>query len=254
MRRSCLLSLSALGLLVLLAAAAAWAEEPGAIRREPAADMEFVWVPGGALPPDDPRQARDPYYGDDPDRLRRIEGFWIGRFEVTQAQWQRVMGANPSRFKKGGAYPVESVSLADVREFLRRLNEAGASGAARFRLPTDQEWGHAARSGGWTERYAGGNSAGRLAWHKGNSGGTTHPVGRKAPNGLGIYDMSGNVREWCGGAAASEPPADALSMLLATFRGGGFDDPPTPVDLMGLGRDLPDFRRGDLGLRLVLEP
>jgi len=253
MRRSCLLSLLAIPLLVLLAAASARAEEPvaGAVRREPATGMEFVWVPGGALPPSDPQQARDPYYGDDPDRLRRIGGFWIGRFEVTQEQWERAMGANPAHFRKGGAYPVESVSLADVRAFLERLN---GTGEARFRLPTDQEWGHAARSGGGPERYAGGSNAGRLGWHKGNSGGTTHPVGRKAPNRLGIFDMSGNVREWCGGAAATEPPADALAALLATHRGGGFDDPPTPLETIGLGRDLPDFRRSDLGLRLVLEP
>ena len=123
-----------------------------------------------------------------------VGGFWIGKYTVTQGQWQKVMGNNPSGFKKGDNYPVETVSWDDAKEFIRKLN--GKSGYT-FRLPTEAEWEYAARSGGKAEKYAGGNDIDAVAWYVANSGRSTHPVGTKAPNGLGIYDMSGNVWQWC---------------------------------------------------------
>jgi formylglycine-generating enzyme required for sulfatase activity len=103
------------------------------------------------------------------------------------------MGSNPSYFKNGADYPVEQVSWNDAQEFIRRLN---GQGSARFRLPTEAEWEYACRSGGKEETYAGGESVGSVAWYDGNAGGQTHAVGTKAPNGLGLYDMSGDVWEW----------------------------------------------------------
>ena len=137
--------------------------------------MEFVWVPGGCY-----RMGSNSGEDDEqPVHEVCVDGFWLGKYEVTQAEWQRVMGNNPSHFK-GDRNPVEIVSWDDAQEFIKRLN---AKGNGTFRLPTEAEWEYAARSGGKDEKYAGGNDVDRVAWYKSNSGGKTHPVGTKAPNG-----------------------------------------------------------------------
>ena len=160
--------------------------------KDPATGMEFVWVEGGTYlmgcgsgdcPPNE-----------SPEHEVTVSGFWIGKYTVTQGQWQKVMGGNPSGFQKGDNYPVETVSWDDAKEFIRKLN--GNNGYT-FRLPSEAEWEYAARSGGKAQKYAGGSDVDAVAWYGANSGKSTHPVGTKAPNGLGIYDMSGNVWQWC---------------------------------------------------------
>jgi formylglycine-generating enzyme required for sulfatase activity len=125
-----------------------------------------------------------------------VDGFWIGKYEVTQGQWKRIMGDNPSHFNEGDNYPVETVSWNDVKEFIKRLN-AKSSGSYEFRLPTEAEWEYACRSGGKAEEYCGGSDIDSLAWYEENSGNSTHKVGTKTPNGFGIYDMTGNIEEMC---------------------------------------------------------
>lgn len=124
-----------------------------------------------------------------------VDDFYIGKFEVTQELWQAVMEYNPSAFK-GEKMPVEQVNWKDCQEFIRELNVLTGM---EFRLPTEAEWEYAACGGSKTTGYhfSGSNKAEHVAWTKENSEKTTHPVGTKEPNELGIYDMSGNVFEWC---------------------------------------------------------
>ncbi|MBF0584006.1 MAG: formylglycine-generating enzyme family protein [Magnetococcales bacterium] len=152
--------------------------------------------------------------------------------------------------------PVEKVSWNDVQEFIQKLN---ARGQGRYRLPTEAEWEYACRSGGKPEKYCGGNDIDRLAWYDGNSGSKTHPVGQKAANGLGIYDMSGNVWEWVsdwydGKYYANSPrenPKGASDGSSRVYRGGSWGDGPAYVRSADRGSGGPGGRIFDLGFRLA---
>jgi formylglycine-generating enzyme required for sulfatase activity len=128
-------------------------------------------------------------------RVRISKNFYLGKYEVTQAQWHAVMGDNPSRFK-GDTLPVEQVSWEDAQKFIERLN--AQEGGTKYRLPTEVEWEYAARAGTTTAYSFGDNPRplGEYAWFSENFGNTTHPVGQKQPNPWGLYDMHGNVWEW----------------------------------------------------------
>jgi formylglycine-generating enzyme required for sulfatase activity len=158
-----------------------------------------------------------------------LSSYMIGRYEVTQEQWERLMGHNPSSSNKGNRYPVESVNWEDIQVFIRRLNKMTG---LKYRLPTEAEWEYAARSGGKPEKYAGGNDLENLSWYNRNSEGETHLVGTKDPNGLGIHDMSGNILEWCadwysGDFYSNSPDKNPTGPETGDFRvirGGGWDD------------------------------
>lgn len=153
-----------------------------------------------------------------------VSSFRIGRTEVTQALWRAVMNMEPSYFK-GDNLPVEQVSWNDCQAFIRKLN---ALTGRQFRLPTEAEWEYAARGGRQSHgyKYSGSDNADDVAWHAGNSGGTTHEVAGKKPNELGLYDMSGNVWEWCQdyygyyGAGAQTDPKGPHRGFRRVRRGG----------------------------------
>jgi formylglycine-generating enzyme required for sulfatase activity len=176
-----------------------------------------------------------------------LSPFFMGKYEVTQKEWIAVMGSNPSRFKGDEQLPVESVSWNDAVSFCNKLSAmrglspcytiSGRDVVCDFskngyRLPTEAEWEFAARggSGGGTGPFSGGSDANSVAWYRGNSKGKTHPVGQLHPNALGVFDMSGNVWEWCWDRYGAYPadsqtdPQGALRGFSRVARGGSWFD------------------------------
>ncbi|MBO7074264.1 MAG: SUMF1/EgtB/PvdO family nonheme iron enzyme [Bacteroidales bacterium] len=196
--------------------------------------------------------------------------YYIGKFEVTQELWYAVMGTTVSQQRdqadkswslrgEGNNYPMYYISWNECQEFVRKLNQKTG---ANFRLPTEAEWEYAARGGNKSNgyKYSGSNSIDNVAWYDGNSGSKTHPVGAKTPNELGIYDMSGNVWEWCqdwyGNYSSSsqtnqQGPSSGSDRVL---RGGCWSDYARGCRVSNRRASIPDFRYYYYGFRLVLVP
>lgn len=259
------------------------------MKKPEGAPSGMVWVPGGSFQmlSDDGKNTKLPV------QSVTLSGFYIGTYEVTQEQYEAVLGSNPSTFTSGAAgevqekRPVETVSWYDAAAFCNKLSEqeglapyytidktegsdtnntspsdpfkwlvtrnAGANG---YRLPTEAQWEYAARYGG-NYHYAGSGNVDSVAWYDDNSGNKTHEVGKKAPNGLGLYDMSGNVWEWCWdwyddySGEAQNDPVGASSGSYRVVRGGSWANSAQFERSAVRNYDNPSSRHYGLGFRLV---
>ena len=218
---------------------------------------EMVWVEGGTFRMGATSEQGSYVFNDEkPVHSVTLSGYYIGKTEVTQALWKAVMGSNPSNLK-GDNLPVEQVSWNDCQEFIRKVN---ALTGQNFRLPTEAEWEFACRGGNNSRgyKYSGSNCIDNVAWYDGNSGDKTHPVATKLPNELGIYDMSGNVWEWCsdwkgdyssGAQTNPKGPYDGSSRMR---RGGSWDYGDGYCRSSNRNSYYPTYRNYDFGLRLAL--
>ncbi|MGA2230279.1 MAG: formylglycine-generating enzyme family protein [Tepidisphaeraceae bacterium] len=215
--------------------------------------MDMVLIPAGSftMGSDKGEDNEKPVH-----KVTLTRPFYMGKYSVTQAQWQAVMGDNPSQFK-GPTNPVEEVSWEDCQEFLQAL--AKKVPGKVFELPTEAQWEYACRAGTTTDYYFGDDPAklGDYAWYLDNAGNHSHPVGQKKPNNWGLYDMHGNVCQWCADWFGSYAPGDATdptgptSGEAAVLRGESWVG--LPHELRSAGRVATPiyYRNSHVGLRLV---
>ena len=198
--------------------------------------FEMVFIKGGTFTMGCTGEQSDCHDNEKPTHQVTVSDFQIGKYEVTQKQWREVMGSDPPelRFKGCDNCPVERVSWNDIQKFIIKLNQKTGK---KYRLPTESEWEYAARGGVKSDversrnadfKYAGSNNIDEVAWYDGNSDSKTHPVGKKKPNELGIYDMSGNVWEWCSdwdgnySSGSQTNPKGASTGTYRVLRGGSW--------------------------------
>ncbi|MDD3152989.1 MAG: formylglycine-generating enzyme family protein, partial [Bacteroidales bacterium] len=221
-------------------------------------NIVVIYVEGGVFKMGcDAGQSADCNDDEKPSHQVEIRSFKIGKYEVTQAQWKAVMNNNPSKFQ-GDNLPVTNVSWNDVQEFILKLNNKTGK---KYRLPTEAEWEYAAKGGQSSNvvyKYSGSNSINAVAWYSSNSDNITHPVGSKSSNVLGIYDMNGNVHEWCSDWYAmyksnyQNNPAGSNDGTYKICRGGGAKS--QALNCRNTFRSLkykPNYQNDFIGFRLV---
>ena len=213
--------------------------------------FDMVFVEGGTFL----MGSNDGGYSEKPTHQVTLSDYYLGQTEVTQELWEAVMGNNPSDFK-GAKNPVNKVSWNDCQDFTRKLNSLTG---ANFRLPTEAEWEFAARGGNKSRgyKYSGSDNLGSVAWYEDNSGNKAHPMGGKSPNELGLYDMSGNVWEWCADRFGSYPsssqinPTGPSSGSNRVRRGGSWFSITMFGSVTNRYSGTPSLSDNDLGLRLA---
>lgn len=229
---------------------------------EPVTGMKFVYIPQGCFMMGCYPMAEKCKKDENPVHKVCVSGFWMGIFEVSQEQWQRVMGENPSRFTGKANHPVENVSFDDIKEFILLLN---SNHMERFSLPSEAQWEYACRNGGKKVGYPWGNESYRPDANCGicNSGeyhGETAPVGSFFPNQLGLYDMGGNVKEWCQDvyhkkayvSHTKKNPLTEANGSSRVVRGGSFSDNTSKLRCISRDQSISVMRSDNLGFRLVL--
>ena len=200
--------------------------------------LVMLWLEAGNFmmgsPEDEPWRLADE---ERPFNAVLSSGFWLGKYPITQAQWEAVMGYNPSQFKQNGVNrPVENVNWHNAMAFCKALNQQYTSdlpAGYQFCLPAEVQWEYACRAGTESMFYSGSTEAdlARIAWYAGNSSGQTHPVGEKEPNAWGLHDMQGNVMEWCYDVPSEYPSDSALDWQgpkdgpVRNFRSGAWGTP-----------------------------
>jgi formylglycine-generating enzyme required for sulfatase activity len=185
-----------------------------------------------------------------------LDGYYLGQTEVTQALWRAVMGNNPSYFKDCDQCPVEQVSWEDAQAFIQKLNQRTGK---KYALPTEAQWEFAARGGTKSQgyKYAGSGSEGDVAWYGGNSDSKTHPAANKKANELGLYDMSGNVWEWCQDwydtypSSPARNPTGPSTGSNRVYRGGSWVIYPQFLRVADRSSYAPTYSRSGLGFRLA---
>ncbi len=217
----------------------------------------MVMVEGGTFTMGATSEQGSETYGDEnPTHRVTLSDYYIGKYEVTQEQWQAVMGKNPSNFK-GSRKPVECVSWNECQEFIKKLNSLTG---LNFKLPTEAQWEYAARGGNKSQgyKYSGSNNIESVAWYWNNASKETHPVGQKQPNELGLYDISGNVWEWCQdwkgdySSSSQTNPTGPSTGSHRVLRGGSWFDLAGRCRVSSRGNRTPDGSGYNLGLRLVV--
>ncbi|MDR0307458.1 MAG: SUMF1/EgtB/PvdO family nonheme iron enzyme [Chitinispirillales bacterium] len=221
-------------------------------------DLAMISVQGGTFTMGCTGEQRGCGNGEKPVHSVTLGNFQIGKYEVTQRLWTKVMGANPSNFE-GDDLPVENVSWNNVQEFIKKLNEQTGK---KYRLPTEAEWEYASRggnkSGGYM--YSGSNNINDVAWYDGNNNNQTQPIGTKAPNELGIHDMSGNVWEWVSdwygdyNVGAKTNPQGSSSDSFRVIRGGSWSLDARFCRVSNRNPYDPSYRDSILGFRLAVSP
>lgn len=209
--------------------------------------IELVWISDGDL-------VMEPEGGRGTRRIYTIQGFWISKYEITQDQWQAVMGANPSAFKNL-RFPVENVSWREANEFCDRINgilsglKTGVNiQNMKVRLPTDTEWEYACNAGSSTKYYAGDTEAdlARIGWYRANSLNTTHTVGSLSPNNWGLFDMHGNVAEWCDNKL--------VGSSRCLIKGGSYADKGAYCTALFKDDGRPGSSDDTIGFRIIIAP
>lgn len=221
--------------------------------------MELVLIPPGSFRMGGDKKLEQAEDHETPRHIVKIsQTYFLGKYEVTQIQWSEIMNNNPSEFVDDKR-PVERVSWNDVKVFIQKLNTKEETN--KYRLPTEAEWEYAARAGSESS-YAFGSDTIMLsqhAWYRKNSGGKTHPVGQLNPNVWGLYDMHGNVHEWCQdwfdrqyySQSASNAPLGPSTGLAKALRGGDWGSEDWYCRSASRSLSSPDRRSNRLGFRLV---
>ena len=219
--------------------------------------LDLVLIPAGSFTMGDaPAHKHIPAH-----KVTITKPFYLGKYEVTQEQWEAVMGSNPSHFKSP-KNPVEQVSWDDCQQFLVKLNAKSGGQGSKFVLPTEAQWEYACRAGSTGKFCFGGDETqlSEYAWYYENSGNRTHPVGEKQPNAWGLYDMHGTIWEWCQdwygdyGAEAVDDPNGPTKGSIRVYRGGSWNSSATLCRSAYHSGFQPFNRFNRLGFRVATVP